>query len=90
MCYLSYTHAQGDFRVTPSTAQHTTAWWKGQSEKLRVLQEKRASRVGLSFLHSSVLSLSLIKSMVSRGVNQAFLVRAGHLIFSRISVSDEV
>lgn len=42
MCYLSYTQAQGDFRVTPSTArtQGLNTWWKGQSEELRVLHGK--------------------------------------------------
>lgn len=84
ICYLSYTQAQGDFRVTPSTArtQGLNAWWKGQSEEPRVLQGKSQQSQSLSLLQSSVLSLSLIKAMVSRGVNQAFLIRAGHLIFS--------
>lgn len=30
MCYLSYTQAAGDFRVTPSTARHTRAERHGE------------------------------------------------------------
>lgn len=93
MWYLSYTQAPASgwlhllLNDTCTAYKSWTAWWKGQPEELRVLQGKASSQY---LLHSSVLSLSLTEAMVSRGVNQVFLIRVGYLIFSWILVSDEV